>query len=66
MKKVYAVLAYPPVGRPRVIEMPAMPKGMRYPVSVFKNREKADKALEKFLTDNPEYQRWCDGSIRDE
>lgn len=53
-KNVYAVLIYPPHGKPRVTELPAMPRGFKHPLQTFKTRAKAEAALEKFLTDNPE------------
>jgi len=62
-KNMYAVLLYPPVGRPRVVELPPMPEGMSHGCHTFKRREDADAALEKFLADNPEYRQWVDGSI---
>lgn len=61
---VYAVLLYPPVGSPRVIELPPMPKGMSHGVQTFKTAEKAEAALVKFLEENPEYRNWTDGQIR--
>lgn len=61
-KTVYAVLLYPPHGRPRVSEVPKPPfKGM---LQTFPTRAKAEAALEKFLTENPEYRNWIDGSIK--
>jgi hypothetical protein len=59
----YAVLLYPPVGVPRVIEVPKLPKGLKSPIKSFKTREKAEKALEEFLAANPEYRNWKDGQI---
>lgn len=61
---VFAVLLYPPTGRPRVIELPPLPKGMSHGCQTFKARAKADAALAKFLADNPEYNNWVDGEIR--
>lgn len=62
---VFAALLYPPVGKPRVIELPPMPKGMSHGCKTFKTKLEAETALDKFLTDNPEYRRWIDGSIQD-
>lgn len=62
-QNVFAVLLCPPVGKPRVIEVPPMPKSFKGPVQTFKTRDKADAALEKFFTDNPEYRNWNNGSI---
>ena len=65
----YAVLIYPPHGVPRVIEMPHYPRSvsaLRPPCEVFRTREKAAAALEKFLTENPEYRRWRDGRIQED
>jgi hypothetical protein len=61
----YVVLLYPPHGKPRVVEVPHVPaEAAEYiPVQYFKTREKAEAALEKFLTENPEYRRWRDGRI---
>jgi hypothetical protein len=61
---VFAVLLYPPVGKPRVIELPPMPKGMDHGCKTFKTAAKAFAALEKFLEENPEYRNWNDDPIR--
>lgn len=61
-KVIYAVLLYPPNGKPRVIELPKI-SGMKL-VSTFKTKELAEQALEKFLIENPEYQKWNNGSIQ--
>lgn len=59
----YAVLLYPPNGRPRVIEIPKPPIGFEYPIMTFANRDDADAALKGFLQENPKYKRWVDGKI---
>jgi hypothetical protein len=61
----FAVLLYPPTGRPRVVEIPAIVDEIRplMPVSTFARRADADAALEKFLNENPEFRRWNDGQI---
>lgn len=60
---LYAVLLYPTAGRPRVVEVPELPKGVRYPLQTFKRRALADVALEEFLAANPEYRNWIDGRL---
>jgi hypothetical protein len=66
-KVVYSVLLYPPHGSPRVVELPRVPPELvvNYPMQLFETRGEAETALEKFLTDNPEYRQWRDGRIAD-
>lgn len=59
---IYAVLLYPPVGSPRVIELPDV--GIKYPLSTFSTRDVAEKSLEEFLNKNPEYRRWKNGHFQ--
>lgn len=60
----WIVLLYPPVGVPRVVEMPDV--GLTVLAQTFKTEAEAEAALEKFLTANPEYRRWKDGRIEAE
>lgn len=62
-EQFYTVLLYPPHGVPRVVTVPYAP-GMEKLVQVFGERQHAEAALEKFLTENPEYRRWRDGRIQ--
>jgi hypothetical protein len=64
-KTEFVCLLYPPHGVPRVVEIPAVPLSITAMMSVqrFPNRDLADAALEKFLTENPEYRQWRDGRI---
>jgi hypothetical protein len=61
-KRIFAVLLYPPQGVLRVVDLPDIP-GFLYPLQMFKTKEEAEAALEKFLTENPDYRQWRDGKI---
>jgi hypothetical protein len=61
---VFAVLLYPPIGEPRVVPLPKMPRGFSYGVKVFLTEDEALAALGQFLSDHPEYRRWKDGVIQ--
>jgi hypothetical protein len=63
----YLVLLYPPHGVPRVVEVPHVAPEIAKlmpPVERFDSRAAGEAALEKFLTDNPEYRHWRDGRIQ--
>lgn len=60
-KVKYAVLLYPSRGVPRVIELPFDDPLKR--LKTVSTRAKAEAALERFLSENPEYRRWEDGRI---
>lgn len=60
---VYVVLLYPPYGVPRVCEIPRPPKGLGGGLQTFRTLAKAEAALEKFLSANPEYRAWKDGRL---
>lgn len=63
----YVVLIDPPHGSPRVVEVPRVSPevaALMPPLSRFQAKADADAALEKFLTQNPEYRRWRDGRIQ--
>ena len=62
-KMLYAVVLYPPIGKPRVVELPELPRGMKYPLQTFENATDAATALESFLVANPEYRTWEDGKL---
>jgi hypothetical protein len=57
----FAVLLYPPHGRPRVVEIPTGLQGMS--VATYATRTDAEAALETFLKENPEYRNWVDGRL---
>jgi hypothetical protein len=61
----FAVLLYPPKGKPRVVELPKAPPEIAamMPMARYDQRADADAALEKFLADNPEYRNWNDGRL---
>jgi hypothetical protein len=61
----FAVLLYPPHGRPRVVELPKVDPEIAamFPMARYDKRTAAEAALEKFLTDNPEYRNWDNGRI---
>lgn len=61
-KMCYMVLLYPPMGVPRVVELPDV--GAPMIAKTFSTPEEAETALEEFLVKNPEYRRWKDGSIK--
>lgn len=65
LKFDYVVLLYPPLGVPRVAKVPRLPPDVVMTgIQRFSVRGEAEAALEKFLTENPEYRQWRDGSIQ--
>lgn len=62
IEMIYIVALFPPIGKPRVIEMDIDDEtGM--PFKVFRSKKKADEALEAWLEANPEYRHWMDGRL---